>query len=211
MEIFIEWINQIVIFLILAAVIDMLIPNTKFEKYVRLVIGLIFILIFIRPVFLMFGTDITTEVNRLSDEIFHTQKSEETFGNSIEFKKREIESNQHAYILEQMAVQLENKVEQQLDKKHQVNIANLDFRFDDTNMPTEENLEEIIVYLTPTDETTIQEGKGAVKRVERVQIDRTEEHLPTDNRDIEPIRELLQEAWGVDEDKLTIYWEGGID
>lgn len=211
MEIFIEWINQIVIFLILAAVIDMLIPNTKFEKYVRLVIGLIFILIFIRPVFLMFGTDITTEVNRLSDEIFHTQKSEETFGNSIEFKKREIESNQHAYILEQMAVQLENKVEQQLDKKHQVNIANLDFRFDDTNMPTEENLEEIIVYLTPTDETTIQEGKGAVKRVERVQIDRTEEHLPTDNRDIGLIREFLQEAWGVDEDKLTIYWEGGID
>lgn len=211
MDLFIEWINQIVIFLILAAVIDLLIPNTNYEKYVRLVIGLIFILIFIRPVFLMFGTDLTTEVNKLTDEIFDVHKSEETFGNSIDLKKREIESKQHAYILKQMAVQLKKKSESQLAKKHQVAIASLDFRFKDDNMPTEENLEQLIVDLKPLDQNSTQEEKGAVKQVETVQINRQKQSLPEDKPDIEPIRVFLQDAWEIDEDKLIIYWEGGID
>lgn len=51
-EIFTDWVTQIILFIILASVIDLLVPANHLQKYVRLAISLILILILLQPVFI---------------------------------------------------------------------------------------------------------------------------------------------------------------
>ena len=41
MEFIKEWVTNIILFILLATVIDMLLPNSKFQKYTKMVTGLL--------------------------------------------------------------------------------------------------------------------------------------------------------------------------
>lgn len=53
-----EWITNIVIFIMLAMIVDMLLPDSSMRKYVKLVTGLLLITIVITPVFKLFSADV---------------------------------------------------------------------------------------------------------------------------------------------------------
>ena len=57
-----EWVAQIILFIILATIIDLLIPQSSFQKYIKLAIGLILILILLNPVFSVLNIDIREAV-----------------------------------------------------------------------------------------------------------------------------------------------------
>ena len=56
MEFIKEWVTNIIIFILFATVIDMLLPNSKFQKYTKMVIGLLLIAIIFTPIFKLFHT-----------------------------------------------------------------------------------------------------------------------------------------------------------
>lgn len=64
-----EWIQNIVVFLILMTLIRQIIPEEKYHKYVRLVLGLIMILILIMPAAKIFGMEETIYQNFIQDQI----------------------------------------------------------------------------------------------------------------------------------------------
>ena len=45
-----SWISNIIIFILLATVIDMLLPSSSLQKYTKMVIGLLLIAIIITPI-----------------------------------------------------------------------------------------------------------------------------------------------------------------
>lgn len=49
MGIFREWIQNIVIFLLMTAMAGQLIPDEKYKKYIRLTMGLLLIMVILRP------------------------------------------------------------------------------------------------------------------------------------------------------------------
>ena len=51
------WISNIIIFVLLATVIDMLLPNSSFQKYTKMVIGLLLIAMIITPILNLFQPD----------------------------------------------------------------------------------------------------------------------------------------------------------
>ncbi len=196
-----EWVAQIILFIILATIIDLLIPQSSFQKYIKLAIGLILILILLNPVFSVLNIDIREAVSSSMLKISN-EKEISSMENLIDLQKKEIESAQHAYILEQMAVQLKNIAEPELKDAFAAEIANIEFVFENNRQASYENLNEIIVTLT--------EGKkeeGMMKAVEDVEINTDEPLKKLDND--EEIIAYLEKVWELQDKKITIFWEGG--
>src|SRR4051794_11456966 len=111
MEFLIEWVTNIILFILLATVIDMLLPNTSMQKYTKMVTGLLLIAIILTPIFKLISKDFETAMAQIPT---FQGPGEKNMENSIELQKKEIQASNHAYILETMAVQLEKGVEEEL-------------------------------------------------------------------------------------------------
>jgi stage III sporulation protein AF len=202
-DIIIQWVTQIILFIVIASIIDLLVPADSMKKYVKLVVGLILILILLEPIFHVFNTDIDKSIEMSINELNHELKSNEPIENQIEFQKKEIQSGQHAYILEQMAVQLKALAGDPLKEEYQVEITTIDFIFNDTENISFEELTEVIVYI---DEA--KNGEGAVNTVEDVVIN-SKRHQEEPGEEVSEIEILLMEVWELTDKKVSIYWEGG--
>src|SRR5690625_991894 len=122
MDIVVDWVTQIIIFLLLAAVIDLIVPTTTMRKYIKLVVGLVFILLFLQPVFYLFSVDIESELDSSITELYEEETEANWLEKETNFKKREIQASQDAYILEEMVVQLTTVAEEPLLTQHQAKI-----------------------------------------------------------------------------------------
>ncbi|WP_085991934.1 stage III sporulation protein AF [Oceanobacillus senegalensis] len=204
MELIIQWVTQIILFIILATIIDLLIPQTAMKKYIKLVVGLILILILLKPVFYVLSIDIEKALSSSFQQISETTNQNNSVENLIEFQKNEIENTQDAYILEQMAVQLIDIAGDPLKEEFQLEITDVQFTFNDAKDKTYEDLKEVIVYLKD-----FEEGEGEDSLVEDVVIN-TDEPVPKkEDRHDEKIKNLLKEVWELHDKQITIYWEGG--
>ncbi|MBT2660864.1 stage III sporulation protein AF [Bacillus sp. ISL-45] len=200
-----EWITNIIIFILLATVLDMLLPNSNFQKYTKIVTGLILIAIILSPVMKLFTSDFETAIASMGQ---FNSFEDEKIKNSIEFQKKEIQASQHAYILETMAVQLKTAAEEELMEQQGMEIANIELGVNDQDQrPFPENLEYVIVHLKKAED----EGE-TVAVVREVEID-TNAPLPSKqtSQNTDQISSLLSEKWNVPEKSIQIMIEGGSD
>ena len=202
MEFLTEWITQIIIFILLATIIDLLIPNLATKKYIKLVVGLILILILLTPIFTLFKLDIEGALNQTYSELFEQEGTNDIVKDSIEMQKNEIELTQDAYILEEMVVQLKTLANESLREHHQAEITDIFFEFHDQSPLSYEGLEEVIVYLQK-----VGDEEGTIQTVEEVVINTDAEEEAAD--DNESIIQLLRESWELTDKKITVHWEGG--
>lgn len=204
MNLLIQWVTQIVVFLIVAMIIDLIIPATAMKKYIKLVVGLILILIFLKPVFFLFDMNVDQALETAFSELSQEEKGSDSMENSIEMQKKEIQATQSAYILEEMAVQLKDLAKDSLANDYQAEILDINFQLATEEKPTYEDLDEVIVYLGQ-----MEEEEGAVGTVDNIEINTGEPVVEEDEQDVQGIKNLLQDVWEIDQDKLTIVWEGG--
>ena len=200
-----EWITNIIIFILLATVLDMLLPNSSFQKYTKIVTGLILIAIILSPIMKIFTSDFETAIASIGQ--FNSQE-DENIKNSIELKKKEIQASQHAYILETMAVQLKATAEEELMEQQGMEIANIELEVNDQDQrPFPENIQYVIVHLKEAEN----EGES-VAVVREVEID-TNAPLPSKptSKTTDQIASLLSEKWNVPEKSIQIMIEGGSD
>ena len=198
-----EWITNIILFVLLATVIDMLLPNSNLQKYTKMVTGLLLIAVILTPVLKLISNDFEKV---LASVPAIEGPGEKNLENSIEMKKREIQAWQDAYILEDMAVQLEKLAEEELMAQYQLEISNITVEVDekaDNTFP--ENLQKVTVQLKAKDEK-----KEAVEVVKKIEIN-TRETLPSNKptNETEKIASLLAEKWNVNEEKIEVRVEGG--
>ncbi|AEN87653.1 Stage III sporulation protein AF [Priestia megaterium WSH-002] len=140
------WITNIVLFILLATIINLLLPNSSFQKYTKLVVGLLLMLIIITPVFQIFKVDVNQMLKSLS---LSSIRSDQQVENSIENQKKEIQASQRAYILEQMAVQMEADVKEELMDQYGVAIDRIHIETKKPNdEPTADNIKSISVAVS---------------------------------------------------------------
>jgi stage III sporulation protein AF len=205
-----EWITNIIVFILLAVVIDLLLPNSSMQKYAKMVISLLLIIVIINPIFKLFNTD----MNVILSEFQSAASSEENeVKNLIEFQKKEIQASQRAYILEQMAVQMKTMAKEELVQNYDVTIETIllseSEQVDDIN--SQKDLQHIRVVLQRND-AEVAAGQEAVEAVQSISIDTTKE-LPADDPEAElnsdEITAYLAKIWEVEEEKITLELEGG--
>lgn len=197
----IQWVSQIIIFILLATIVDLLIPATVMRKYIKLVIGLILLLIFLKPIFHIFNMNIEDAIETTFSSAYKQSESGDSVENLIKMQKRDIQASQDAYILEQMASQLKEIAKDPLHEQFQLEISHIEFYFDEDI--SYDNLKEVIVYVQePTS------GEGAVSKIEEVIID-TKSPVKKQEINDKEIVTLLTQLWEMDNKILTITWEGG--
>src|SRR5699024_2912187 len=205
MDVITQWVTQIIVFILLATIIDLIIPATSMKKYIKLVVGLILILIFLKSVFYLFNINIHQSLEKAYSQLYEEEMENQDIENQIKMQKNEIQASQDAYILEEMTVQLKNLAKDPLREKHQAEITDIQFEFSQKEKISYEDLEKVIVYLQE-----LKNGEGEVNTVENIQIN-TEEPLE-DEKDEQMIKEmeaLLRDTWDLNNKKLKIIWEGG--
>ncbi|HLR66422.1 stage III sporulation protein AF [Virgibacillus alimentarius] len=205
MDVITQWVTQIIVFILLATIIDLIIPATSMKKYIKLVVGLILILIFLKPVFYLFNINIHQSLETAYSQLYEEEMENQDIENQIKMQKNEIQASQDAYILEEMTVQLKNLAKDPLREIHQAEITDIQFEFSKKEKVSYEDLEKVIVYLQE-----LKNGEGEVNTVENIQIN-TEEPLEDekDEQMIEEMEALLRDTWDLNNKKLKIIWEGG--
>ncbi|HEY4602606.1 MAG TPA: stage III sporulation protein AF [Cerasibacillus sp.] len=207
MSYIIDWTSQIIVFILLAIIIDFLTPKDTLKKYIRFVVGLILILLFLQPVLHFFQIDIKSSMNHIFAQYLHTNErhhSEGEIEKMIENEKKEIESTQHAYILEQMAVQLRELAEQPIREEFQARIESIDFQFTNEQDFSYESLQEVIVYVASDGE----KREGVVHDVSEVKINTKQKKEKPSIKNTDEMTERLKEIWQLTDKSIVIMWEG---
>ena len=197
-----DWITNIIIFVLLATVIDMLLPSSNMQKYAKIVTGLLLITIILTPLFKLMSTDFDEVMNSIDLNGPSQNKSME---NEIEMKKKEIQASQRAYILEQMAVQMKQEAEKEMMDEHGKVIEKVTIQADDV-----ENLPDSITGVTVIVKEKESEKDSTIETVQNVEIDTgSETRKKTSDEDTSQLASLLAEQWNLTQDKIIITVEGG--
>lgn len=210
MQFLTEWISNIILLIFLATILELLLPNSSLQRYVKMVVGLLLLSIIINPLFSIFSKDF----NSLISNIDLTYAQTENINFSIESKKKEIQSVQLAYISEQVAVQLKRQVEEEMVQQFNREIKTIDVILEDF-LEDENYLEHLIgisVHLGPLheEETDSFESKS-IRPVALVEIDASKKVVAPGNSDNseKEIHAFLSTAWKIPNEKITVVMEGG--
>lgn len=201
MEFLTGWITNIILFVLLATVIDMLLPSSAMQKYAKMVIGLLLIAVIISPVLSLFNTDFDQLLAEATASFGEGEPK--NLENLTEMKKKEIQASQHAYILEQMAVGLKAGVEEELIAKYEMEIESIHVEVKNAKQPKmPEDLQKIVLELDKAKSDT-----DSVEVVAKVEID-TGDPPQKQPANLEEIKKFLAANWSVDEQLIEIAGEG---
>jgi stage III sporulation protein AF len=199
MQIVIEWVTNILIFILFAMMIDLLLPSNNMQKYVKMAVGLILLLLMLSPILKLLSIDPDRWIASIISE---KGSQQEMMKNEIEMKKKEIQASQRAYILEQMAVQMKNKVDEELMKEYGLSVEDVSLQTKEKeNLQIPKDIETIEVVLTK------QEKPG---EIQSVIIDTSKPiNEPNNDHQLEKeIRTFLATTWEVDENKIAVQVKG---
>lgn len=200
-----EWVTNIILFILLATVIDMLLPNSNMQKYTKMVTGLLLIAIILTPIFKLISSDFDTAMASIPS---FNGSGEKNMENLIDSQKKEIQASTDAYILETMAVQLKQGVKEELMEQFGLEIAELEVTTKkESEQSFPENLQMVKVLLT--------QPENHIETVEVIQpVDiKTGAPLPSKEpaEETEKITEFLSQKWEVTEKTIEVTVEGGIN
>lgn len=203
-----EWVTNIILFILLALVVDMLLPNSSMKKYSKMVISLLLMVVIITPIFRIMSYDLPQAITDLN---FPYAIKEEQIKNEFEIKKKEIQAQNDAYILEQMAVQMETVAEEELIKRHGLTIESIQLSTKEgiINIQSEQDLEQIKVTIANNDL-----DEEVIETIKPIKVDLTEEK-PKETAIHQVLeREVMYDLahiWGVEKERIIIHLEGGED
>ncbi|MFC4324025.1 stage III sporulation protein AF [Litchfieldia salsa] len=199
-----EWITNIILFILLATIIDMLLPNSSMQKYVKMVTGLILIVIILTPLFSILSKDFEKVLSSISVTPVSDEKNME---NLIEMKKIEIQASNRAYILEQMAVQMKSQVEEELMDKYELGVERVDIALKEEvgEEPTHNDIASIKVVLSEN-----VSDSNEIPVIKPVVIDTSKQPKIEDQQmDTKPIVTYLSTEWEIHTEMIEVTVEGG--
>ncbi|TYS68148.1 stage III sporulation protein AF [Sutcliffiella horikoshii] len=201
-----EWITSIILFILLATVVEMLLPNSSMQKYTKLVIGLLLIVVILTPILKLLSTDMDELFAKMTTHSSYTSK--ENTENLIEMKKKEIQASHAAYILNKAAVLMKEDVEEELRENYGVTVKDLQVvvKNEDqlTELPIEENIESVVILLEQAEDET------AIQVVKPVQIDTSRQKEPAPSSKEEgKIANFLADRWQLQPTNISVAVEGG--
>ncbi|WP_336154171.1 stage III sporulation protein AF [Bacillus sp. 204(2023)] len=195
-----EWLTTIVLFILFAIVIDMLLPSSSMQKYAKMVVSLLLIVVMLTPIFKLFKTDPEVIFEYLTK---NGQSESADIKNQMNSKKIEIQASQRAYILEEMAVQLKKKAEERFSHD-EYKVGRIKLTAGE-KVDSEEDIKTISVYMAPSSEKTVQ-------TVAPVHIDTDHAYVTkeaAEQKEAKQIQTQLADIWEIGSEKITVHMEGG--
>ncbi|HHW36987.1 MAG TPA: stage III sporulation protein AF [Bacillales bacterium] len=204
MQIVTTWVSNIILFVLFAIIIDLLMPNSSLQRYTKMVIGLLLIVIILNPVLKVFNSNIEDILKTFR---LPTVEEKIEVENLIENKKKEIQASQRAYILEQMAVQMKTMVEGELMKDYGLKVEAVQLQFSKDEGPlSEEDLKAVRVIVHKENSNG---DKKSIPAVKDIAIDTTTPFIEKEKNDLSAVEQFLAENWQLEPIKVKVVMEGG--
>lgn len=192
------WLTNIIVLILLATILEMLIPESGMKRYVKLAVSILLLLLILQPVLSIFSVDIERMIANIETE---TDVSDQATMNLINLQKTEIENGQRAYISEQIAVRLREDANEALDR-YDLIVTDVQVEWADQS---ELAIESVDVYVKERKDTSDPSPRIIVEEIDI----RTSQPLSIAHREEEAIRKLLSERWQMPEETILLTWEGG--
>ena len=199
MEMITGWITNIIVLILLATVLELLLPNSSMQRYVKMVIGLMLMAVILSPVLTIFTKDFDSMLRSATIDGSIDNKEME---NTIESKKSEIQASNAAYIEEQMAVQMKSQVEKELREQFNLEISSV--ALDLTEVDGEKNIDHIIVTVNE------EESDKSVSDIEVITVSLSEEdELNSTNLVSRKVAYFLADEWELYPKQVGVLVKGG--
>lgn len=206
-----EWLKEIILIVLLASFVDLLLPNSSFQKYARMVMGLLIILTIISPIFSIFSEDFSVNniIRDIENEI-DTKESTVTIGE--EAINSEYEEKMVKEVEERMFTELKPLVENNYNA--QLKDLNLDAylvneKWEITQLDiliSEEHLNSAEINETASDVETVQPiAEINIEIAEAKENDNKDKKVEENTQLINDIKELVYREWGLDKEKIAVY------
>lgn len=182
---FSKWAQGIIVAVIIATIIEMILPNGSSKKYVKVVIGIYILFTIISPIISKLSNKI--DIN----EFLNTEKYEQIFAKSDENISQKVEKNNNKTIKDIYISNLETDIKSKLlEKGYGVSSTYIKIKNDDTYA-----LEELKIDLykktsetSETSETKESKNNISVNKVE-IQVDKKSNNITSNQVDISQINE----------------------
>ena len=198
----ITWTKGIIVAVIIASIIEMILPNGNSKKYIKMVIGVYIVFNIVAPVINKvtnnsFSLESIIDVNKYTNQI-----------ESYEVSTEKLDSNNESSIKEMYKINLEKDMKSKLEEKgYIVNSINIEI-----NNDKEYTIKSVDLKISKTGE---QEEKKAntVEKIEKVNIEVSIENKVENNENIEnveitekeknEIKEYISSTYEVNKKKIT--------
>lgn len=208
MALLFEWVKQIILFILIGTILELLIPNNSMKKYVQLVFGLLLLLLLLQPLFSLFRVNVITEIENLEKNLFQDFEEETDIELLIENQKKEIESEQAAYIWNELESHLIKRANPILEEMFQQRVVGIEFEIHGSEEVQDGKLEKLLVTL----EKVAIEKDYKMEQITDIHIQpfnknkTSNKQIPFDKGEM---IETLQHLWELSDEQIEIIWEGG--
>ncbi|MYL63157.1 stage III sporulation protein AF [Bacillus hwajinpoensis] len=193
------WITNIIVLILLATVLELLLPNSNMQRYVKMVIGLMLMAVILSPILTIFTKDFDS---MLRSAALTDPTPDARMENQIESKKSEIQASNAAYIEEQMAVQMKSQVEKELRDQFNLEITHVGLELKDAE--GEKNIEQIAVTVSKAVEKDVQDVEAV-----SVSFELSEEEVQSSDAQSKKVAYFLADEWGLYPNQVGIQVKGG--
>src|SRR5690625_1241159 len=126
-----DWVTQIIIFILIGTILELVIPNNSMKRYIHIVVGLILLLILVKPILYIFSVHVPTTIDKVEQTLFTDDELLFTTEKQIESQKNEIHKGQDAYIWSEVTSQLIYEGNDVLkDEYNEITISDISFETD---------------------------------------------------------------------------------
>ncbi|WIY60229.1 stage III sporulation protein AF [Bacillus arachidis] len=202
MQFITEWIRNIIVFLLLATMLHLILPNSNLQKYVKFVVGLLLVVLILTPLFKLLQTDVNEVITNFNQEKYVADGS---IKNSIDTKKKEIQALTRAYSLEEMAVKMKKEVGKEFEKKYGVTVSEIKVIAAETKeeVKTAKDIQSVIVTLKEMEP----KKSDAIETVKPVEINTKEPRETSEETNIE-MKEFFSSRWQLEGKQIQVQMEG---
>lgn len=189
---------NIVVFILLAMIVDMLLPNSSLKKYTKMVTGLLLIAIILTPLLKVASKDFDQLASSISNtDIVNKNKID----NLIESKKKEIQAVQHEYTLEQVGTDMKKEVKEELIERFGKDIQKIKVESSNQTSVSKNPVDKVIVYLEEADND---KSISVIKPIDiTIHSDNSDEKPAT--KESEDILAMLSKSWDISEKQIELH------
>ncbi|MFK2824328.1 stage III sporulation protein AF [Bacillus sp. B190/17] len=189
-----DWLESVIAFILLAAVMDLLMPSNRFQQYAKVVVGLLLLFVMLQPLWKVFSVDMEKELSEWIAGTMNNTHAETAAMN----KQSTLESSKQLFILKNSEQQLEALVENELKETFHKQIVEINIQVGQWEHSLPESIERIDVYIASL-------SAGPVDHyVKDIHIDSSAK-VEENQQEEKGLASFLSKKWNIPKEQLNIH------
>lgn len=188
-----NWVNQVIVAIIIAVIFELILPNGKNKKYIKMIINLYVLFVLVNPIVSKF---IDLNDSKFSEETLKKYfKQENTVKVNSEFNSKEI-------IQSTFEKTIKEDIKNKLSLKGYKTISLSIYIYNN-----EENMQIKSIDIEAIKEKSNKENNSSsnlINEIEKINIGKKEEKNEISREEIEEIKNILSEEYSLDKSKINV-------